>query len=482
MATISEVDELIKKFQSVIETDNNVLSYKDLNDILTSMLPFSLSNTFSFELPVSFMKSLEVVCEHALQDGNIDFDICLYLTNFYRLCRNVCATCIKNQLQIQQSSKFIELTKCLLSILVTHEHKNDDVLLLMRCAVQFLGNYSSGNSKNQCEVWGNFQLIFRKCIEVCDIKLQEYVSMVIHLILSNCDKNTDIMLDETSWELLQTCIQIATNSESENSLLVVEDSLMISNFCSSEFHRLSLEARVLWLEVLLNALQRLPEDNNVSIDDTKARSDIPCIDNIFYIAADFISQSGYVPSMTSNEYNQSQIMCTVKELECLCVASSHYQLYGSIQDNDQLVHVAVSLLQCIEDVGKEGNNVFTNVDKVSRAGEVNSDHPVYGLKRDLIRLLGNMAHKHQHNQNLVRELDGIPLILNQTNIDGKNPFITQWSVFAIHNLTEENEDNRLYIANLKLEGVANNQAVLDEMGLQAVKENDKVVIKKKKLE
>ena len=53
-------------------------------------------------------------------------------------------------------------------------------------------------------------------------------------------------------------------------------------------------------------------------------------------------------------------------------------------------------------------------------------------------------------------------------------------MFALHNLTEENEENRLYIANLKLQGLANNQAVLDEMGLEAAQDGEKIVVKKRK--
>ena len=54
-------------------------------------------------------------------------------------------------------------------------------------------------------------------------------------------------------------------------------------------------------------------------------------------------------------------------------------------------------------------------------------------------------------------------------------------MLAIHNLTENNIENQRYIADLKLEGVANNQAVLEEMGLAAEKEGEKVVVKKKRL-
>ena len=58
--------------------------------------------------------------------------------------------------------------------------------------------------------------------------------------------------------------------------------------------------------------------------------------------------------------------------------------------------------------------------------------------------------------------------------------ITQWSVFAIHNLTENNEENKQFVADLRLQGVANNQAVLEEYGIEVKQEGDKISVKKLK--
>ena len=58
--------------------------------------------------------------------------------------------------------------------------------------------------------------------------------------------------------------------------------------------------------------------------------------------------------------------------------------------------------------------------------------------------------------------------------------ITQWSIFAIHNLTEGNEENRQFIAQLNMQGVANNQAVLEDMGLELQTDSNGLVVKKLK--
>ena len=45
--------------------------------------------------------------------------------------------------------------------------------------------------------------------------------------------------------------------------------------------------------------------------------------------------------------------------------------------------------------------MFSNIAKISKEGEIDPHHPVFGLKRDLIRLIGNMGYRHKSNQDLV---------------------------------------------------------------------------------
>jgi len=43
------------------------------------------------------------------------------------------------------------------------------------------------------------------------------------------------------------------------------------------------------------------------------------------------------------------------------------------------------------------------------------------IKRDTVKVIGNMAYENKIVQDEVRKLGGIPLILNQCNIDDNNP-------------------------------------------------------------
>ncbi|KAK3103078.1 hypothetical protein FSP39_016303, partial [Pinctada imbricata] len=193
----------------------------------------------------------------------------------------------------------------------------------------------------------------------------------------------------------------------------------------------------------------------------------------------------------------------VKQLEALGMASGLQDLYGLLkEDKDlltvslrayQICYIIVVLGNCIMLVlksffigiyfmlyiswEKAGNNTFAAVTKVTERDKVDPSHPVYGLKRDLIKLIGNMVYQHRANQDMVREMDGIALILDQTNIDGRNPFITQWAVLAIRNLCDNNQENKAVLASLKMEGLDRNASILEEMGINAEVRGDKVYVK-----
>ena len=57
-------------------------------------------------------------------------------------------------------------------------------------------------------------------------------------------------------------------------------------------------------------------------------------------------------------------------------------------------------------IGAQGDNAFSDVTKLSEmsSSDVDSHNPVYGLKSNLIRLIGNMAHRNRGNQDLVSDV------------------------------------------------------------------------------
>ncbi|KAL1747910.1 spinocerebellar ataxia type 10 protein domain-containing protein [Schizophyllum fasciatum] len=77
------------------------------------------------------------------------------------------------------------------------------------------------------------------------------------------------------------------------------------------------------------------------------------------------------------------------------------------------------------------------------------------LKRDLVRLLGVLAHRERAVQDRVRACGGIQVVMNLCVVDERNPYLREHAIFTLHNL---------------LEGNAENQALVDE--IQPVREAD----------
>ena len=61
----------------------------------------------------------------------------------------------------------------------------------------------------------------------------------------------------------------------------------------------------------------------------------------------------------------------------------------------------LDLLEAIHKLGQSSENLFSQVKKLSDKSKVQSSHPVYGLKRDLLRVIGNFCYKHRANQDKV---------------------------------------------------------------------------------
>ncbi|XP_024888673.1 ataxin-10 [Temnothorax curvispinosus] len=136
------------------------------------------------------------------------------------------------------------------------------------------------------------------------------------------------------------------------------------------------------------------------------------------------------------------------------------------------------LLMSLHMMGKEADNYFTPITQLSKSAphapgrsEAREallgdpeHHPAYGFKAGLIRVIANVVYRNKMCQDLFREIDGIPLLLDCTSIDARNPLISQWTTLALRNLCEDNPENQEIIKKCKKTGVSDNPE-LKEMGL-----------------
>lgn len=160
-------------------------------------------------------------------------------------------------------------------------------------------------------------------------------------------------------------------------------------------------------------------------------------------------------------------------LSVLCTASALQNHYRELVNNSSLLQTALDLLR--ESSKPEHKAYFSNETKLP--SDVNSGElsPSHGFKRDLVQLLGNMCYQHRSNQDKVRELDGIAVILDHCNIDDHNPYICQWAIFAIRNLLDNNLENQTIVAAMDRRGLGD-VSKLRQFGVDVVEQNGRVKI------
>lgn len=152
------------------------------------------------------------------------------------------------------------------------------------------------------------------------------------------------------------------------------------------------------------------------------------------------------------------------------------------EDDDLVAHIIILLREIcktsqIKNEMKASSQTASNTTgspggSAQEIQQTNGHHQLasHHLRRDLIRLTGNLCFKNRSIQDKVRILEGIPLIMESCNIDDANPFMQQWALFTIRNLCDGNLKNQKEIAKLEKLGVADSP-VLRSMGLSAVEDD-----------
>ncbi|KAF7273708.1 hypothetical protein GWI33_013593 [Rhynchophorus ferrugineus] len=159
-------------------------------------------------------------------------------------------------------------------------------------------------------------------------------------------------------------------------------------------------------------------------------------------------------------------------LQILSVLSGDHHYLDSLQSNVDLLINACAILINMNRLGKTSEHIFKPIQKLKDIQNPSEDiinNPVFGFKGFLIRLIGNLSWKSKRIQDLAREAEVIPVILDCCNIDAKNPFIMQWVILAIHNLCEDNLQNQAIISGLTQQGVVYSE-VLNEFGISSYTE------------
>ncbi|CAH1784271.1 unnamed protein product [Owenia fusiformis] len=383
----------------------------------------------------------------------------------FRCLRNSCVQCDINQNEIGKG-KILADTIQLVTGLMNQIHKDEDILICVRCAMQFMGNLVTNN--NQCKqlVWKLLDLnLHRSLLQSGDTKLCSYSCMVLHNVLDDTRCN-ELILDKNGQLVLKAVINIVQDTESEWGLFIIERCLQCQDFLEKIYCELDIPCRSLMLDVIESSMK----------NDECKKEEVPSISpgNVTFLSTEFIICVKYIEGMTADNSEVSQLVLHILEILCLCSSSRHFS--HVLQAHTTLLGTVIDLLKNITELGKQPDSVFSCVNKLK--SKKTSESPAHGVKCSLIQLIANLVHKNKANQNMVKDTGGLELIMNLTKIDGNNPFITEWAVLALRNLCEDNPDIRSIIANTTIDGVANKSEILKDFGIEAEVKDKKLLLKR----
>lgn len=113
-----------------------------------------------------------------------------------------------------------------------------------------------------------------------------------------------------------------------------------------------------------------------------------------------------------------------------------------------------SVKELNEKVGLESKTMLYILTQVLEELYKEENKSIFGYRKELVRFVGNVVYKNKSLKDAVREFKkgeicGLHLILNAAGYDDNNPYIREWSVFAIRNLCEFNEENQNIISSLR---------------------------------
>ncbi|XP_065598464.1 ataxin-10 isoform X3 [Cyrtonyx montezumae] len=416
-AAVGEMAEAAARLRRLMaaEPSTRLESVRALTGLFRQAQPREMAEESLFRDLLEILMRASNEIEQACKDFSelLDLDTCLVLiAECFRCLRNACVQCAKNQ-HVMRNLGLIATSVHLIKLLDGMPVKEEPLLIAFRCSLQFLGNIAAGNGDSQNSIW--------KCA---------FPDLFLFLIV------TDYLLQ---------CPELV----------------------KALYAKLSNQERVTFLELIM---AKVSEKNTFTNEEM----------NVFLRHADFLAgcfqeKCKTVLKLTSAaDAEDEEALVTIRLLDILCEMTSNNGQLKYLQTLPDLLETAIDTLRLTHLAGKQTVNIFTTTHSMTWQEEVS--HPAVGFKAHLIRLIGNLCYKNKENQDKVYELDGIPLILDNCSIDDNNPFLNQWAVYTIRNLTEQNERNQELIAQMEEKGLADNSA-LESMGLQVEKQDEKLILR-----
>ncbi|GMH42401.1 hypothetical protein BSKO_10320 [Bryopsis sp. KO-2023] len=119
----------------------------------------------------------------------------------------------------------------------------------------------------------------------------------------------------------------------------------------------------------------------------------------------------------------------------------------------------------VVDDAKGGGDFTARMEGLDLAEGVPVATPYVGFRTDIVAILSNVVFRRPGIQNMVLKLEGVPLLLNQCQVDDVSPLVREWAVWAIRNLCEDNLEIQNMVRGLEVQGVVKSEE-LDRLGIK----------------
>ncbi|XP_077540647.1 ataxin-10 isoform X2 [Haemaphysalis longicornis] len=388
-------------------------------------LTTALQTTSGQLVPDETWKSLEAIAGQlaSTTGGDIEWEA---VANLFRFLRNAFAGSPENAEAATRNGALMESVEALVKGLC-ELHKKDafstECMVALRCGLQCLGNLVCSYPQAQDFVW---TLFFTSGSPLClaflksgDAKVRQYGSMGLYNCLTP-ERGRQLLSSVDGVSVMESLADMVANAESEWSLFTLER-LLQHNDMAQAFQQLSARSRCVLLDVAVNQLMKGGAESTPS----SSSITVPFLDQA---QSQLLGRlRGMTKCLEEAAAGDPEISEVGKLLKVLCLASSHDGFKDFFNGGAELLATALEVLKTVHLLGKSGKNAFTPAQRlddftgVDKGSSELASHPSFGFKGDLVQLIGNMCHRHRSHQDLIRNLDGIPVILDVCNLDAKNP-------------------------------------------------------------
>lgn len=417
------------------------------------------------------------------------------LMDTYRILRTSCSiTKVQEMYGRLFGQKMMDDTRAIMTW-AQDIYSGEPLTQSLAVAIQFLANMATGCQSNQDLVWDNFCPILQSWIDqtmqVETERDKEKWVKVVNLVCAMVDsclprqwqRNSNFMEQEVNHNLMLAII-VANSiwTSMDFGKKAMKNLVQVPGMFKKTMRSLGPETSL----ILLHFLDEVISDWR-KCDESEGEA--PTImNNLCYLVEQVVvNQHLFNAEMLANPWpnHQEALRQLVRSIEVLSSATccrsfapalSSFQVRVLDTEPTTLLQHSLRLLQDISEKGrKEWNALSVARDETA----VDQRHPAYLLRRDLVRIIGNLAYQNKANQDVIRtELGGvgIPLLFEHTNIDLRNPFIQEWAKLALTNVVRDNEENVKFVSSLKLQGTVDPSGILRDCGLVLETNGNKVII------